>query len=252
VSERLHKVLAARGVASRRGAEALIAAGRVTVNGETATIGDRVEPDDAIAVDGVDVPASAGPIYLALNKPAGVVSTTRTRAGESTVLDLLSGGPRVYPVGRLDKESTGLLLLSNDGEWANLVMHPRHGVEKEYDVLVRGRPGKEAVKSMRRGVEIAPGVLTAPARVEVRGKDAGTTRLSVTVMEGKKRQIRLMTAAVGHPALALRRVRIGAIRLGDLPEGCWRALERGEVESIREHARHTRRESAPPATEDRD
>jgi 23S rRNA pseudouridine2605 synthase len=222
------------------------------VNGRVAVIGERVESSDVITLDGVLLAGSVDRAYLALHKPPGVVTTTRRHAGERSVMDLLPAEPRVYPVGRLDKESSGLLLLSNDGGWSNIVMHPRYGIEKEYDVVVSGRPGPDALQRMRSGVEIAPGVVTAPARVEAIEVDARAARLSVTVVEGKKRQIRLMAAAVGHPVLTLRRVRIGSIRLGDLAEGNWRALDDGEVESIGEHARRVAEVSARPPAEDRD
>jgi pseudouridine synthase len=251
MAERLQKLLAERGVTSRRKAEALIEAGRVTINGHVACLGDRAGPADEVAVDGALLPAAREPVYLALHKPAGVVTSARSTHGEPTVLDLLPAEPRVLPAGRLDKDTSGLLLLTNDGGWANLVTHPRHGLEKEYDVLVLGRPSGAALERMRTGVEIDPGVVTSPARVDVRDGGASGTRLSVTVMEGKKRQIRLMAAAVGHRVLALRRVRIGPIRLGHLPEGHWRALSPQEVESIREHARRSEGTGALPGAEDR-
>lgn len=251
MSERLHKLLAARGVASRREAEALVAAGRVAVNGVAAHLGQQVEEADEVSVDGVPIPPPSHPVYLALNKPPGFVTTLRPRAGERTVLDLVPADIRIHPVGRLDKDTSGLLLFSNDGEWSNIVTHPRYRIEKEYDVLVRGSPGPEAVERMRTGVEIEPGAVTAPARVRRLSSSPDRSRISVTVMEGKKRQIRLMAAAVGHPVLALRRVRIGAIRLGDLPEGSWRHLRRDEVESIRDHARRATRGGSPSSAHDR-
>jgi 23S rRNA pseudouridine2605 synthase len=252
MSVRLHKLLAGRGIASRREAEALVAAGRVAVNGIAAHVGQQVEESDDISVDGVLIPPPSHAVYLALNKPPGVVTTLRPRPGERTVLDLLPAELRMHPVGRLDKDTSGLLLFSNDGEWSNLVTHPRYRIEKEYDVLVRGCPGPEAVEQMRLGIEIEPGVVTAPARVRRLSSGPDRARISVTVMEGKKRQIRLMAAAVGHPVLALRRVRIGAIRLGDLPEGHWRRLRREEVESIRDHARRATRGGSPSSAHNRD
>src|SRR5947209_2173831 len=251
MSERLQKYLAGRGAASRRRAEELIAAGRVTVNGQVARIGQQVEDEDEVAVDGILVAGAEERVYLMLHKPAGVVTTTTRRHSEHTILDLLPVEPRVLPAGRLDKDSTGLLLLSNDGEWSNLVTHPSYGVEKEYEVLLQGHPQAAALDRMRAGVEIAPGTVTAPAGVDFRAATPAGTRLSVTVMVGKKRQIRLMAAAVGHPVLALRRVRIGAIRLENLPEGRWRALREEEVESIREHARRSAPGGPPSPTEDR-
>jgi pseudouridine synthase len=214
----------------------LIAAGRVTVNGAVARAGQQVAEGVVITVDGVPIPASDPLVYLAFNKPPGLVTTSRVFPGERNIFERLPAKPRVQPAGRLDKETSGLLLLTNDGEWADRVTHPRYQVEKEYEVLVDGHPSKTALERMRTGMELAPGVLTSPANVSVRTADAAGTLLSVTVMEGKKRQIRLMAEAVGHHVLALRRVRIGVIRLGSLPEGEWRRLRAEEVESIRDHA----------------
>lgn len=237
VQERLQKILASAGVSSRRGAEALIADGRVRVNGIVARLGESADPDhDVIEVDGRRLLRGREHRYLALNKPAGYVSSLKSTHGEPTVVGLVSGESRVYPVGRLDKETSGLLLMTDDGDWANLVTHPRYGIEKQYEVLVRGRPADPALESLRNGVVLPGGALTAPARVVKIGDDRGNTRLFITVVEGKKRQIRLMASAVGHPVIALRRVRVGDIRLGSLPEGQWRALEREEVEGIRELA----------------
>jgi 23S rRNA pseudouridine2605 synthase len=237
--ERLQKILAGAGVSSRRGAETLIASGRVTVNGTVARLGQSADPDhDVIEVAGRRLEVSGPHRYLALNKPAGFVSSLRSTHGEPTVVELVPQGPRVYPVGRLDKETSGLLLLTDDGDWANLVTHPRYGVQKQYDVLVRGRPTHHALESLRNGVVLPDGAVTAPALVAEIGDDKGNARLSITVVEGKKRQIRLMARAVGYPVVALRRIRIGNIRLGSLSEGQWRELRREEVEGIRELAGH--------------
>lgn len=235
--ERLQKVLAAHGVASRRRAEELIAAGQVTVNGALARVGQSVTTDDVIEVAGHRLGAQQAALYLALHKPSGFVSSLRSTHGERTVTELVGFGVRMFPVGRLDKETSGLLFLTNDGEWANLISHPRYQIEKEYDVLVQGTPSSEAVRRMRDGLQLPGGDVTAPARVHKGASLADRTHLSVTVIEGKKRQIRLMAAAVGHPVLRLRRVRIGPIPLAELEEGRWRNLRPEEVESIRAQAR---------------
>lgn len=231
--QRLQKVLAARGVASRRAAESLIAAGRVSVNGQIATLGQTVDPEwDDIRVEDREIgPPST--LYIALNKPSGYVSSLRSTHGEHTVMDLLTVPSRVYPVGRLDKDTSGLLFFTNDGDWANVVMHPKHEVEKEYRAVVRGKPSSRAIRRLREGVRLPDGSRTAPARVESIVWQTDSTLLVITVIEGRKRQIRLMAEAVGHPVITLCRTRIGPVRLGELPEGRWRLLDSGEVESIR-------------------
>src|SRR5579884_500978 len=237
MAERLQKVLAHAGLASRRAAEDLIAAGAVTVNGRRAVLGQSVEPDvDRIEVNGQLIEPAVPLVYIALNKPTGYVSTARSTRGEQTVLELVDVPQRIFPVGRLDRETSGLLLLSNDGAWGNLVTHPRYGVEKEYVARVRGVPSSDAVRRLRLGVRLPDGEVTAPAMVRrVGGTREGTT-LDITVAEGKKRQIRLILAAVGHPVTDLTRVRIGNIRLDALPVGEWRRLTAEEVGGLRDVA----------------
>jgi pseudouridine synthase len=236
--ERLQKILARAGVASRRHAESLIASGAVTVNGAVARLGQSAElGSDDIRVHGRKISVLAAHTYLALNKPPGVVSSRRSTHGEATVLQLLPPASRVFPVGRLDKDTSGLLLLTDDGDWANLVTHPRYGVEKEYRALVQGKPGDAELQHLRRGVRLPDGSVTAPARVERIGDDRGDTLLGITVVEGKKRQIRLMAAAVGHQVIDLQRVRIGPLSLGTLPVGEWRALTQQEVRKVQDVAR---------------
>lgn len=237
MSDRLQKILARAGVASRRRAEELIAAGRVAVNGKQASLGDTADvTSDVISVDGRTLPLESARRYIALHKPPGYISSVRDEHGDPSVLRLVADPAGLFPVGRLDKETSGLLLISDDGEWANLVTHPRYEIEKEYEALVRGRPRPEVLEQLRAGVVLPDGTRTAPARVEVLRGAGANTRLSITVIEGKKRQIRLMASAVGHPVLDLRRVRVGDIRLGDLEVGAWRELSREEVQRVRERA----------------
>ena len=246
MNERLQKVLANAGVASRRAAEEMIAAGRVRVNGAVVTeMGTRADPAaDRIEVDGrlIAPRKEAGPsqqhTYLILNKPAGVMTTAKDTHGRRTVLDLLAGtrlrerGVRVYPVGRLDADSTGLLLLTDDGDLTFRLTHPRYGVEKEYRALVRGYPSPAAIGRLRTGVEIE-GEMTAPAKVEDVGRQDGNTWLRITIHEGRKRQVRLMAVAVGHPVIELQRVRFGPLMVGNLAPGKWRMLAVHEVQALR-------------------
>jgi pseudouridine synthase len=182
-----------------------------------------------------------------LNKPVGYVTTARSTHGEMTVLELVDIEERVFPVGRLDCETSGLLLLTNHGEWSNRITHPRYGVEKEYEVTVAGHPSAASLRTLRDGVLLPDGTHTAPAQVQFLQRRSPDSVLQITVVEGKKRQIRLMVQAVGHPAVALRRVRIGEIRLGDLPVGSWRHLVSKEVESVRETGRDTASAAVPSA-----
>ncbi|HEX6506419.1 MAG TPA: pseudouridine synthase [Chloroflexota bacterium] len=236
--ERLQKVLASRGVASRRAAEKLIAAGLVTVNGDIASVGQSVDPSaDAIRVRGMPVRAREGNRYIAVHKPVGLVTSVASQRGESTVMDLLQLDSRVFPAGRLDRDTSGLLLLTDDGEWANRVTHPRYEIEKEYIAHVRGHPGEEVLRALRSGVTLPDGSVTSPASVEVVGKQAHGTTLRVIVHEGRKRQIRLMLQVVGHQVERLQRVRVGPVKLGDLREGSWRHLTDTEVDNVFASAR---------------
>lgn len=240
-AERLQKVMARAGIGSRRACEELILQGRVQVNGQTVTeLGSRADPlHDEIVVDGQ--PLAAAPlVYLLLHKPPGYLSTTDDPYGRPTVIDLLSVPHRVYPVGRLDMDSEGLLLLTNDGPLTQRITHPRYQHEREYRVLVRGRPGRRALRTLRQGVELEDGK-TSPARVrliQVQGEPAakGMAWLRIILREGRKRQIRRMCAAVGHPAQRLIRVRMGPLHLGNLKPGASRWLTRQEVKSLRTSA----------------
>lgn len=250
-AERLQKVLAASGVASRRAAEALITAGRVTVDGRPATLGERVDPAAVrILVDGRPIAAPTAPVHLALHKPPGFTSTVRDPHAARTVLDLVpaglrSAGTRIYPVGRLDRESEGLLLLTNDGPWADRVLHPRRGVHREYAVAVEEPLARATLDTLRTGVDLDDG----PARVvslraSTAAEDAALAALidpqpspglvwyRVVLGEGRKRQVRRMLAAVGAPVRRLVRVRIGAVRLDGLSSGAVRALSEIEVRAL--------------------
>jgi 23S rRNA pseudouridine2605 synthase len=226
---RLAKHLAHAGVASRRAAEALIADGRVTVGGEVVRDPARdVTGEEAIAVDGEAVRAPGVRVVYALHKPAGVVSTARDTHGRRTVVDLVPTAQRLYPVGRLDADTTGLILLTNDGDLAHALTHPRFEVPRTYRARVEGRPGQRALKALREGVELDDG-RTAPARVRL----VGSHELELTIHEGRKRQVRRMCEAVGHRVVALRRVAFGPLRLGDLGAGHHRRLTAAEVERLR-------------------
>ncbi|HTE86960.1 MAG TPA: pseudouridine synthase [Dehalococcoidia bacterium] len=242
--ERLQKVLAEAGVASRRAAERMIADGRVGVNGEIVKrMGTLADPErDAITVDGTALGPPPEPVYLVVNKPRGYVTTTRDERGRPVVMDLVyKTRERVFPVGRLDMDSEGLLLLTNDGELAQRLTHPSHEVDKEYLALMSGTPDAKALRELRRGIALE-GRRTAPATAEVipppSGMEtgAGQTWLRVVLKEGRKRQVRLMCEAVGHPVERLIRVRIGPLRLRGLVPGRVRELTPNEIERIREAA----------------
>lgn len=249
-AERLQKVLAASGVASRRASETLIAAGRVTVDGKVATVGMQVDPGTAIiAVDGRLIGASAALAYLLLHKPAGVTSTTRDRHADTTVLDLVPtalvpDGTRLYPVGRLDQDSEGLLLLTNDGAWSERVLHPRHGVEREYALALATPLDHDQVAALRDGIALDEGLalvhgLRPMTRIEVerledllRPRPPALHWYRVTLEQGWKRQLRRMFGAVGAPVQRLVRVRIGPVRIDGLHTGAIRPLKAPEVRGL--------------------
>jgi 23S rRNA pseudouridine2605 synthase len=230
--ERLQKVLARAGLGSRRVCEELIAAGRVTVDGEVAVLGRRVDPEhDAIALDGVPVATRADLVYYLLNKPTRVVTTADDPEGRRTVLDLVPPEPRVFPVGRLDWDTEGLLILTNDGELAQRLTHPSHGVEKEYLVEVDGVPSRGALRQLREGVALDDGP-TAPAAVQLVQERGGHAALSIVVHEGRNRQVRRMCDAIGHPVRRLVRTRIGPVTDRKLAPGTWRELTPAEVRAL--------------------
>jgi 23S rRNA pseudouridine2605 synthase len=239
VQLRLQKILSAAGVASRRAAERLIVEGRVTVNGATVTtLGTRADPgEDDIRVDGAPVGGAERPRYLLLNKPRRFLSTRSDPRGRPTVIDLLRGvKERVYPVGRLDWDSEGLVLLTNDGDLAVRLTHPRHGVPREYHARVRGAPDQRALRRLERGV-IIDGRRTLPAEVSIveteRGARGDQTVLSIVLREGRTRQVRRMCEAIGHPVVRLRRVRIGPIADSSLRTGTFRELTPAEVRRLK-------------------
>jgi 23S rRNA pseudouridine2605 synthase len=237
--ERLQKVLARAGIGSRRACEELIDEGRVTVNGHVVTLGARVDPEvDTVEVDGVAVGTKAGLVYYLVNKPAGVITTASDPQGRRTVVDLVPAEPRVFPVGRLDADSEGLLLLTNDGDLTHRLTHPSFGVEKEYVAEIVGAPSRGVLRRLREGVELDDGT-TAPARV---GQLAPTT-LRITIHEGRNRQIRRMGDAVGHPVVRLVRTRIGPLRDTTLAPGAWRELKPEEVRALERAAAGVREET---------
>jgi 23S rRNA pseudouridine2605 synthase len=224
---RLNAYLARAGVASRRGADELVKAGRVTVNGKPGQLNTFVQASDRVLVDGREV-AKQRLAHLLLNKPAGVVTTASDPQGRPTVVDLVPSEPRVVPVGRLDFDTTGALLLTNDGALAHRLAHPRYGVEKTYVVEVEGTPSDAALQRLRDGVELDDG-RTAPARVRrLRGG-----ALELTIHEGRNRQVRRMLEAVGHPVTRLHRSAYAGLTLEGLEPGAWRELEPSEVERLR-------------------
>lgn len=237
--QRLQKVLAHAGIASRRASEALIQEGRVSVNGRVVTeLGTKVDPDrDIINVDGRPVSKRAEQFtYIMLNKPRHVLSTAGDERGRKTVLDLVDCPERVYPVGRLDLMSEGLILLTNDGDLTRRLTHPGHQVEKEYHVLVTGHLSGEVLSRWRRGGIVVEGQPVGPAMVEVMKVEGENTWLKIVLREGRKRQIREVAAALGHSVRTLIRVRLGPLHLGSIKPGRWRYLNVREIQRLKQAA----------------
>jgi 23S rRNA pseudouridine2605 synthase len=231
--ERLQRVLARAGFGSRRACERLVSAGRVTVNDTVATLGDRADAErDEIRVDGLTVNLDPDVRYFALHKPAGVLTTMRDPQGRSDLRPFVpDDGPRVFPVGRLDRDSEGLLLLMNDGDLANRLMHPSFGIEKEYLAEVEGRPAPKHLARIRAGVTLDDGLARAKtARIVAASGPRGALRLVMT--EGRKREVRRLLAAVGLPVTRLVRLRVGPVRMGALPPGAIRPLTREEIREL--------------------
>jgi 23S rRNA pseudouridine2605 synthase len=249
MQERLQKILSQAGLASRRAAETMITEGRVTVNGRVVTeLGTRADPDsDKIALDGKPVTIAKKRIYLVLNKPAGYVTTMSDPGGRPVVTELVKDlRERVFPVGRLDFNTEGLLLLTNDGEWANRLAHPSHEVEKEYLVKIRGDLSAEKIAKLSEGVKLEDG-FTAPAKVEVIRILEKNVWFTITIHEGRYRQVRRMCEAVGLPLVKLKRVRYGNILLGDLKAGEYRLLEPAEAKLLA--AGEARKKPSPSPSE---
>lgn len=237
MEERLQKILARAGLGSRRACEELIRAGRVRVNGKPAGLGDRADASrDRITVDGKALARPEELIYVALHKPRGVVSAVEGPDPRPTVRSLVPLPGRLYPVGRLDVDSEGLVLLTNDGELANRLTHPRYGHEKEYRVLVARHPDEEQLEAWRNGVVLEDGQRTLPAEVDVTGAQGKGAWLRVVMREGRKRQIREIGRTLGLPVVRILRVRIGTLRLGALKPGEWRRLTPAEVRSLKQPA----------------
>ena len=240
-SERLQKLIARAGIASRRSAERLIADGRVRVNGAVAEVGASADPMvDRVEIDGRPLPRAEAAIHLAVHKPRGFLSSARDERGRRSVVTLVdAGGERLWPAGRLDVESEGLMILTNDGEWANRVLHPRYGTEREYAALVSPAPSRAALARLRTGLalEDGPGRLLSarfaapPPEVEREAGEDGTW-LTVRIGEGRKREVRRLFAAVGHDVIRLVRTRIGPLGLAGLRSGEWRRLRPAEVRAL--------------------
>ena len=234
-SVRLQKFMADCGVASRRKAEEIIKAGRVLVNGQKITeMGRQIDPDkDQVTVDGVPLKRPGGKkVYIAFNKPQGVLCTASDERGRPTVLDYVDVPERIYPVGRLDLDTEGLILLTNDGELAHDLMHPSVGIEKEYEALVGGVLTRAQAGALQRGIML-DGTKTAPAKVEIIEIREEKTHVRLVIHEGRNRQIRRMMDAVGHRVLFLRRLRVGGIHVGHLHVGAWRHLTQAEVAQLK-------------------
>ncbi|KAA3647988.1 MAG: rRNA pseudouridine synthase [Chloroflexi bacterium] len=228
--ERLQKILAHAGYGSRRACEGIIEKGRVTVNGQKVSLGDKADKNrDDIRVDGKRIQAAEKKIYIALHKPRGVVSTTDDEEGRQTILDLVPNKGRLYPVGRLDYMSEGLILLTNDGELTNRLTHPRYGHKKIYRVLVARHPTDEELDTWRKGVDLEDGYTTQPAEVELETYYGKGAWLRITMSEGRKRQIREIADKFGLPIVNLIRVQIASLKLGNLKNGEWRELAEKEV-----------------------
>ena len=235
--EQLQQLLAHAGVASRRKCAELVKSGRVTVNrSPTLHPGLKIDPmRDQVRLDGRVVEPPSAELHIMLHKPAGYLSTRSDPRGRRTVMELLDPGlaRSVYPVGRLDRDATGLLLLSNDGELAHRLTHPRHHVPRAYEVEVEGQPDRQALDQLARGLMLEDG-MTAPARLKVHRLSREGSRIKITLREGRKNQVKRMFAAVGHPVRSLRRVSFGSLHLGHMPPGTHRALRPAEVQALRE------------------
>jgi 23S rRNA pseudouridine2605 synthase len=244
VNVRLQKVLAAAGVGSRRACEEMIREGRVTVDGHTASIGMSVDPQaQQIRLDGARVKPAEAPVYIAVYKPVGVLSSTVSQGGKPTILDVVEVPKRMFPVGRLDVDSEGLMLLTNDGELTQELTHPKYGKEKEYRVLLDGLPTSEQIERWREGVRLSDGTRALAASVRPEGSGAW---VRVVMRQGRKRQIRDTARVLGLGVRRLIRIRIGGLRLGNLKPGEWRMLDAEEVRSLRAGGRPSQAHRGKP------
>lgn len=227
--ERLQKYMARCGAASRRKSEELITAGRVTVNGQIVTeLGIKVSENDVVTLDGKPLMPEARKVYIALNKPVGYVSTVKDEHGRKTLLDLVDVPERIYPIGRLDYDTSGLILLTNDGDIYNKVIHPREEKNKVYIALIQGILSDKEIEAFESGLEIE-GYITAPAEIKTRRILGRNAEVAITIHEGRNRQVRKMCKKIGHPVITLKRVSVGSIEIGSLEEGRWRYLTEKEV-----------------------
>ncbi len=232
---RLHKLMAEAGVASRRKCEELILAGAVKVDGRVVKeLGFKVDPSkNLIEVKGKRISPPGKKVYILLNKPSGYITTVKDTHGRPTIVDLVKSETRVFPVGRLDKNTEGLLLLTNDGELANKLASPRYEIDKIYKVVVKGTPGKVKLNRLRKGIVLKEGK-TAPAGIEKLWQTKNRTALEIAIHQGWKRQIRRMCEAIGHPVISLKRIKLGPLTLEGLPKGAYRLLNKNEIESLKD------------------
>jgi 23S rRNA pseudouridine2605 synthase len=234
VEERLQKFMARCGVASRRKCEEVITAGRVKVNDFVVTeLGHKVDPDkDKVYVDNKIINVEENKVYIALNKPEGIVSTVKDEKDRKTILDLVNIKERIYPIGRLDYDTSGLIILTNDGDIYNRVIHPRQAINKVYIAIIEGCPNQEEISKFCNGIDI-DGYITAQADFKVTKRVGFNCRATITIHEGKNRQIRKMCDAIGHPVIALKRVSVGNITLGNMEKEEWRNLTEEEIEYLK-------------------
>jgi len=234
VEERLQKFMARCGVASRRKCEEIITSGRVKVNNlEVTELGHKIDPEkDIVHVDNKIIAIEENKVYIALNKPEGIVSTVKDEKDRKTILDLVKVEERIYPIGRLDYDTSGLIILTNDGDIYNKVIHPRQAINKVYIAIIEGCPNQEEIDKFCNGIDI-DGYITAKANFEITKRVGFNCRATITIHEGKNRQIRKMCEAIEHPVIALKRTSVGNIKLGDMEKGSWRNLTEDEINYLK-------------------
>ena len=234
MEERLQKYMAHCGIASRRKCEELILSGKVLVNGKIVTeLGTRVNTEsDMVQVEGLLIKPEEQKLYIILNKPEGYVTTVKDERSRPTVLDIVKVKERIYPIGRLDYNTSGLLLLTNDGDVYNRVIHPRQIINKTYIASVQGKIASETIDKFKTGIDIGD-YITAPAKIEVLSSNKTSSKVKIIIHEGKNRQIRRMCERVGNPVITLKRIKVGNIELGDLPIGSWRYLTEAEISYLK-------------------